>query len=298
MRAAVVSAILVVAAVTAAAADTASLQVTCWPGHRVYLDGEFRGLTTADQDGLYLTGLAAGDHTVTVRKLGRDDWTTTVSLQEGGIAEVIVSDAVVQAPPAAPSVAAEAQGEVASAPVVTGAAAGTVAAVESATAVPPAPAPTANVRSAAVAPSPTPDPVPLPAAAAPTPVPEETIVLSREAPDEDTVMFAYRIRGAALSAGGTVDIRRERGGPRAPVLAFWCRDDAECSDQTSPTYPPGNYRYRVTCARPTGRRTVSFSHDVYLNVDADSGENYLIDVTYTEDSPEGCRAEIRPVVVK
>jgi hypothetical protein len=291
MRAAVVSAILIAAAVTAAADDTASLQVTCWPGHRVYLGGEFRGLTTADQDGLYLTGLAAGEHTITVKKLGRNDWTTTVTLPEGGLAEVIVGASEAPPPPGTPSASAEARGEVAPEPFVAAAGAGAVA-TQSPT-LEPAPAP----RSVEPIPTPAPQPVPPPQATAP-PEPEETIILTREQPDADTVMFAYRIRGAALSAGGTVDIRRERGGPRAPVLAFWCRNDAECTDQTSPTYPPGEYRYRITCAHPTGRRTVSFSHDVYLSLDAESGRNYLIDVTYSEDSTGGCQAEIRPVAVK
>ncbi|MEW6338005.1 MAG: PEGA domain-containing protein [Acidobacteriota bacterium] len=46
------------------------IQVTCEPGLRVYLDGSYVGTTTAKEDGLVLTDVAEGPHTVRVDKEG------------------------------------------------------------------------------------------------------------------------------------------------------------------------------------------------------------------------------------
>ena len=52
---------------TALAGD---IQVTCEPGLKVYLDGNFAGITNTNQDGLFLAGVAEGKHTVRVDKPG------------------------------------------------------------------------------------------------------------------------------------------------------------------------------------------------------------------------------------
>lgn len=46
------------------------VQVTCEPGLRVYLDGAFVGTSNANEDGLVLTGVPEGPHTIRVEKPG------------------------------------------------------------------------------------------------------------------------------------------------------------------------------------------------------------------------------------
>jgi hypothetical protein len=46
------------------------IQVLCEPGLRVYLDGEFAGVSKAKEDGLYLTNVANGQHRLWVEKDG------------------------------------------------------------------------------------------------------------------------------------------------------------------------------------------------------------------------------------
>jgi len=46
------------------------IQVLCEPGLRIYLDGEFKGLSTAKEDGLYLTDVTNGQHRLWVEKDG------------------------------------------------------------------------------------------------------------------------------------------------------------------------------------------------------------------------------------
>jgi hypothetical protein len=109
-------------------------------------------------------------------------------------------------------------------------------------------------------------------------------------------MFVYRVRGAALDGDATVAINRERGGPRAPVLAFLCSDPGECLDQTGATYPPGSYRFRVSFRRPgpDGRHgSPAFSHEMFQDLDARSGAAYLVDVVYDDDSVAACRLQVR-----
>ena len=53
---------------SAMAADTGALQVTSRPGIRIYLDGEFRGITKAEEDGLYIEGLQPGNYEIRAEK--------------------------------------------------------------------------------------------------------------------------------------------------------------------------------------------------------------------------------------
>lgn len=48
----------------------ADIQVTCEPGLKVYLDGTFVGTSNAREDGLVLTGVPEGPHTIRVEKPG------------------------------------------------------------------------------------------------------------------------------------------------------------------------------------------------------------------------------------
>ncbi|MEN8162579.1 MAG: PEGA domain-containing protein [Acidobacteriota bacterium] len=46
------------------------IQVLCEPGLRVYLDGQFMGLSSEKEDGLYLMNVEAGEHRVWIEKDG------------------------------------------------------------------------------------------------------------------------------------------------------------------------------------------------------------------------------------
>jgi hypothetical protein len=60
-------ALLIVAAAPVFAGD---IQVTCEPGLKVYLDGALAGTSNAREDGLVLTGVPEGPHTIRVEKPG------------------------------------------------------------------------------------------------------------------------------------------------------------------------------------------------------------------------------------
>jgi hypothetical protein len=60
--------LLVVSAASLAWAG--DIQVTCEPGLKVYLDGTFVGTSNAREDGLVLTGVPEGPHTIRVEKPG------------------------------------------------------------------------------------------------------------------------------------------------------------------------------------------------------------------------------------
>jgi len=101
-------ALICLSAIQAPAEETGDLQVTCWPGHRVYVDSVFAGLTDEAQDGLYLKALAAGEHEIRVEKLGREPASYTVLIPAGGVIELQVGplQAVASPPPSAPPVQA------------------------------------------------------------------------------------------------------------------------------------------------------------------------------------------------
>jgi len=46
------------------------IQVSCSPGLRIYLDEKFKGTTNAMEDGLFLTNVSSGAHTIRVEKDG------------------------------------------------------------------------------------------------------------------------------------------------------------------------------------------------------------------------------------
>ncbi|MEN0062397.1 MAG: hypothetical protein AAGA48_09605 [Myxococcota bacterium] len=82
---------MVLAVWIAAVSQGADLQITCDPGIRIYVDGEFRGVSQAEQDGLYLTELATGSHVVTFRKRGFRDRAEIVRFRtHRAVKEVVV----------------------------------------------------------------------------------------------------------------------------------------------------------------------------------------------------------------
>jgi hypothetical protein len=61
---------LVMSLAIAALATAGDLRITCSPGLNIFLDGEFVGVSIPKEDGKFLTGLGAGEHTIWVKKIG------------------------------------------------------------------------------------------------------------------------------------------------------------------------------------------------------------------------------------
>jgi hypothetical protein len=104
---------LLLAVSLAAGASAGDIQVTCDPGLRVYLDGTLIGVSSAKDDGMFLTSVTEGPHTVRVERDGFIPLSYHVEVS-GSPIEVKVEGLVPQ-PPA--SVAAE-QAESAARPAV------------------------------------------------------------------------------------------------------------------------------------------------------------------------------------
>lgn len=334
-RVVLVVAVILVGMGPSAVADDApaagALQVTCWPGHRVYLDDRFVGLTTAAEDGLYLQNVAAGEHIIRVEKLGFEGATFDVSVPAEGVVEVQVGELTplgqeswreLRAMPTPPELQpsprpvkpmppveggeTEAQGSALPAPADLQPESPPIAGEAEA----PEVVKPETVEPETVSPTPEKDVVPsdseeaAPAApavvasgAAELPAEDRTAVapqapagdefdLRRQAPKAADVLFAYRAKGASLADKGKVTIFRERGGPRAPVMVFWCVDQLECRDQSQPTFSPGSYRFRINCRRGDG--PAATDADVFLDVEASSGGSYLVDAVFDD----GCRASV------
>jgi PEGA domain/Putative MetA-pathway of phenol degradation len=69
---------------------TGNLHVSSSPGLRVYVDNKFVGLTTADQAGLQLPALPAGEHQIRVEKAGYQSKRFVVVIQAGTDVELNV----------------------------------------------------------------------------------------------------------------------------------------------------------------------------------------------------------------
>lgn len=226
------------------------------PGRRVYFDGALVGLTTAADGGLLVPAVTLGRHHLRVEKLGRETVETEVDVLGGVTAEVAIG---AENEPAAP-----------------------IAATTEAVAAP-APDPATSVAAPEVLDSASAS-LPESTAAPETTAAAADFDLQRKAPSAADALFAYRARGAGLAAGGAVTVTRERGGPRAPVMVFWCVDQSECRDQTRPAFAPGAYRFRVNCR--AGRAAAAADADAFVELDARSGGSYLIDVVFDD----GCSA--------
>jgi hypothetical protein len=226
-----------------------SVRVVGAPGHRVYLEGRLVGLTGSAPEGLVLPDLEPGSYRLRVEKLGFEPLETTVEVAPGQELELRVEGL-------APA------GEAAE-----GTAVGAAAVTATTSRVLAAPAPAATSRTA-------------------PPPPAGGIVLRREEPQAENVLFGYRATG--LPAGASVAVHREKGGPRSPVLVFWCVDRGDCFEQTKAVFPPGDYRFRVTC------RQEDASTDRFLDLVARSGSSYLVDVTFA-GAAGACAAEVREV---
>lgn len=306
------------AAPVAGADDTGVVQVTCWPGHRILLDDRLVGVTSSDQDGLWLDNVPPGEHVVRVERDGFLARSYTVDVPSGGIVEVRVEALV----PASGSVRVlgppghrvyldgrlvgltgdgpeglvlagleprsyrirveklgfeplETTVEVAGGEELELRVEGLAATGEAQSAGQAAVSTTTRVLQAPV-------PAGAPAEAAGG---SGEVVLRREPPRVADVLFGYRATG--LPEGASVSVHREKGGPRAPVLVFWCVDSSECFEQTKPGFSPGPYRFRVTC------RHDGASSDRFLELDARSGTGYLVEVAFADAG--ACTAEVREV---
>jgi hypothetical protein len=64
------SCVLVIVVMAASPSFAGDIQILCEPGVRVYLDRQFKGVTNAREDGLFLMGVERGKHTISVEKDG------------------------------------------------------------------------------------------------------------------------------------------------------------------------------------------------------------------------------------
>lgn len=247
------------------------LRVTGEVGWRVYLDGQLMGLTT--DDGFELSQVEPGSHTVRLEKLGRDPVETTVEVTGGEAAEVVAGSSTSPAPsPASPRQAPSASAPEAAA--ATGATAGGQEVGE-----------VTGIRMAEVEPS---DAVVADEVDA-AEVFGDTDVLSQQ-PQLANIVFGYRARGSAIAAGGAVTVTRERGGPKSPVMVFWCQGEPTCTRRTKASFEGGDYRFRVSCRVDEERATDA--HDVFVELDAKSDHVYLVDVVWDGDGRQPCTASI------
>lgn len=251
----------------------ATLTVCCEAGFRVYLDDVLVGLTGGEM-GSFSTEVEPGAHGVRVEKLGRERYAETLEIPAGRTFQVVVGEGG----RALATEGAEPAGRPLAAPPVP-------------TAAPPASAPAASreeALAAVVAPEQT-TPATTPAGADPF-ADLEGSVTPRVVSD---VLFGYRARGAAIAAGGGVTVTRERGGPKSPVMVFWCKNEPQCGQRTGASFAPGDYRFRVSCRPP--KAVAADAHDVFLDLAASSGHNYLVDVSWDGDGSAPCTAEIADV---
>jgi hypothetical protein len=302
-------AVLVVAAAAAAADEVGALQVTCRPGHRVYLDGEFVGLTTAEQDGLHLRAVAAGRREVRVEKLGFAPRTLPVTVVAGRAVELRVPDLdpetaePMQAPTAAPATPAPAAPAVLAAGVAVAAAPVAAAVADSpapapSVALPPAPGPAAEAAATAPEPARVAESAAAALAAAAPAIAATPAAGGRPRAAAPGVGFVFRAAGTALaSRERSVSVFRERGGPKVPVLAFVCTAPAgDCADERPASLAAGSYRFRVVCREAgAGRRDPDvFNQAVTVELEAVTGQVWEIAATY-EASPPRCQAIARPL---
>ena len=75
---------------TPVSAGTGDLQVTCESGVRVFIDNNFRGVSTESEGGLFISDLTPGAHTVKVIKKGFDAYEGKVVIKEFEAVEVKV----------------------------------------------------------------------------------------------------------------------------------------------------------------------------------------------------------------
>jgi hypothetical protein len=246
------------------------LRVTGEVGWRVYLDGQLVGLTSAA--GVELADVDLGAHVVRLEKLGRDPVETTVEVTGGEAVEVSAGG------PASPS-------EAAPGPDPDLRAVSTAATAASATAGAQQVGEVTGTRMVEVAPADVDPDAEMDAAE----VFSDVEGFSQQ-PEAANVAFGYRARGAALTAGGAVTVTRERGGPKAPVMVFWCLEEATCTRRTKANFEAGSYRFRVSCRVDEDR--AADAHDVFVELDARSDHAYLLDVVWDGDGRQPCTASI------
>ncbi len=246
------------------------VRVTGEVGWRVYVDGQLVGLTTAD--GLELSHVEPGSHTVRLEKLGRDPVESTVEVTGGGAVEVSTGGSVSPSAPVrgpdpdtgAASTAATAAAATAGAKEVGEVTGSRRVEVEPADAVIGDEVDAAEVFG-------------------------DSDALSQQ-PQLANIVFGYRARGNAIAAGGAVTVTRERGGPKSPVMVFWCQGEPTCTRRTKASFEAGDYRFRVSCRVDEER--AADAHDVFVQLAAKSDHVYLVDVVWDGDGRQPCTASI------
>lgn len=64
------------------------LQILCPPGVTVYIDGNFKGVTNSNEEGLFIEGLSAGSHTLKAVLKGFRSQTENFSIWSGRLTEI------------------------------------------------------------------------------------------------------------------------------------------------------------------------------------------------------------------
>ncbi len=283
-----------------AADGTGALQVTCRPGHRVYLDGEFVGLTTVEQDGLHVKAVAPGRHEVRIEKLGLKPRILTVTVVGGRAVEVRVPSLepeVAAEPTPAPTAAPPATPPATAAPAALAAGVAVAAAPAAATTLD-SPAPAAEAVATAPEPARVAESAAAALAAAAPAIAATPAAVGRIRAAGPGVGFVFRAAGTALaSRDRSVSIFRERGGPKVPVLAFVCAAPAgDCADERLTSLAAGSYRFRIVCreAGASRRDPDVFNQAVTVELEAVAGQVWEVAATY-EASPPRCQAIARPL---
>lgn len=246
--------------------------VRCPPGCEVYLDGELVGMTTEEEKGKRLEGVAPGRREVRLVKPGHEPKTATVMVRAGTTVEV-KSGAFVPLP----TPAAERKGHFKVGSVPTGAG------------LAPTPAPAGGAATEA--------PVtdsgstqPDAATAAGSKPPAKPGMVRRNG----AILF-LRGRGVRATDGRSVYIWSLHGPDAEPQEVFACHDGKRCTERYPDLLDPGQYRFRVGFRHVEGEgpeATTVFAHDVELDMQAEAGRYYVVDAIYNGDSADQCTAKI------
>lgn len=68
--------------------NSGNLLIVAEPGLRVYVDNEFKGFTSEDQDGIFLQNIKSGSRKITLKKSGTEDKIFEVDISNGKTAEI------------------------------------------------------------------------------------------------------------------------------------------------------------------------------------------------------------------
>lgn len=88
LRIIIATVIIILIAVSSAAAQTGDIQITCETGVRIWLDKDFKGETTQEENGMFIEDLAAGEYRVKAEKSGFESINRVVKVNQDMTTEV------------------------------------------------------------------------------------------------------------------------------------------------------------------------------------------------------------------